>query len=93
MLQFENELKCRRKLDYLLRAIVKETGQIPSAMIIRDVTRSGSDPVAGGGFADVWGGMQGNINVALKVLRIFNEGGFNIRVRFTYLILLNVRSF
>lgn len=83
MLQLENELKCRRKLDYLLRAIVKETGQIPSAMIIRDVARSGFDPVAGGGYADVWSGMQGNINVALKVLRIYDVGELatSIRVR------------
>lgn len=80
MLQFENKLKYRRKLDRLLTRVVKETGQIPSLMIIRDVTRNGSNPVAGGGFADVWNGMRGNIDVALKVLRMFGEGELNKQI-------------
>lgn len=74
MLQFENRLKNRRKLDRLLTKIVKGTGQIPTSIIIKDVTRIGPNPVAGGGFADVWKGVRGNITVALKVLRIFRDG-------------------
>lgn len=33
--------------------------------------RLGDNPLAGGGFADVWKGKVREISVALKVLRIF----------------------
>lgn len=86
MLQFGNKLEDWCMLDRLLTRVVKETGQIPSSMIITDVTRNGPNPVAGGGFADVWSGMRGNINVALKVLRIYGEEELSkqiLRVCFT----------
>lgn len=74
MLQFENRLKDRLRLDRVLTRIVKETGQFPSSIIVKDVTRNGSNPIVGGGFADVWFGMLGSVSVALKVLRFFGEG-------------------
>lgn len=80
MLQSENELEDRRRLDRLLGRIVKETGQLPSLIVLKDVKRQTSHPVAGGGFADIWMGMQENVKVAIKVLRIYEESGFNKQV-------------
>lgn len=80
MLQFQNKLKCRRQLDRLLRTIVKETGQLPSPIVTKDAKRQTSDPIAGGGFADIWIGMQGVVKVAMKVLRIYEESKFDKQV-------------
>lgn len=73
MLKFENGLKDRRRLDRFLQRIVKETGQLPTSMIIDNVQKSGNHPLAGGGFADVYHGSQGDIEVAIKVLRVFGN--------------------
>lgn len=74
ILQFDNgPKKNRQRLQRFLSRIVKETGLLPSSMTIHDVKRKGSDPIAGGGFADVWRGTQGDLDVAMKVLRIFGE--------------------
>ena len=50
------------------------TGEFPSSLILRDVSRLSSYPILGGGFADIWQGKlsDGSI-VALKVLRFFNN--------------------
>lgn len=77
ILKFENGPKHRQRLHRFLSRIVKETGRLPSSMIIHNVKRKGSDPLAGGGFADVWRGTQGDLDVAMKVLRIFGEREFN----------------
>ncbi|TDL25371.1 kinase-like protein [Rickenella mellea] len=39
------------------------------------VQRNGSNPLTGGGFADIWEGTWGDKKVALKVLRIFGWSG------------------
>lgn len=80
MLQFENDLEDRCRLDRLLRGIVKEAGQLPSSIVINDVKRQTSNPVAGGGFADIWMGMQESVKVAMKVLRIYEESEFDKQV-------------
>lgn len=73
MLNFENRLDNRRLLDYFLSRVVKGTGQLPTSMIVDNVQRSGMHPLAGGGFADVYHGSQGDIEVAIKVLRVFGD--------------------
>lgn len=46
---------------------------LPGGLLITDVHRIGDNPVAGGGFADVWKGWHKKEDVALKVLRIFGN--------------------
>lgn len=73
MLRLENESQDRRRLSRVLSRIVKETGQLPTSMLIDNVRRIGANPFSGGGFADVWRGMQGDVEVAIKVLRIYGQ--------------------
>lgn len=54
MLRLENESQDRRRLSRVLSRIVKETGQLPTSMLIDNVRRIGANPFSGGGFADVW---------------------------------------
>ncbi|SJL08804.1 uncharacterized protein ARMOST_12174 [Armillaria ostoyae] len=54
-----------------LRALCKVRNIVPSSLCLRDVTREGGNPVAGGGFADIWKGRLHDTQVCLKVLRIF----------------------
>lgn len=77
MLHPANFLEDRSRINRFLIGIVKDSGQLPSSIIINDVTRCGFNPVSGGGFADVWKGRLGGIVVAMKVLRIFGEGELN----------------
>lgn len=73
MLNFENGLEDRSLLNHFLSKVVKGTCQLPTSMIIDNVKKSGMHPLAGGGFADVYQGLQGEIEVALKVLRVFGN--------------------
>ncbi|KAK0231896.1 kinase-like domain-containing protein [Armillaria nabsnona] len=54
-----------------LRALSKARNIVPSSLFLRDVTREGGNPVAGGGFADIWKGRLHDTQVCLKVLRTF----------------------
>lgn len=53
----------------------RKEGHLPSRFYVKDVIRVGKDPVAGGGFADVWRGEWDKKPVALKVLRVFGTTG------------------
>ncbi|KAK0464740.1 kinase-like domain-containing protein [Desarmillaria tabescens] len=44
---------------------------MPSSFFSRNATREGTNPVCGGGFADIWKGRLHDTQVCLKVLRIF----------------------
>ncbi|KAK0231912.1 kinase-like domain-containing protein [Armillaria nabsnona] len=54
-----------------LRALSKARNIVPSSLCLRDVIREGENPVGGGGFADIWKGRLHDIQVCLKVLRVF----------------------
>ncbi|KAK0487229.1 kinase-like domain-containing protein [Armillaria novae-zelandiae] len=54
-----------------LRALSKDRNIVPSSLSSQDVTREGTNPVCGGGFADIWKGRLHDIQVCLKVLRMF----------------------
>ncbi|KAK0213803.1 hypothetical protein IW262DRAFT_332459 [Armillaria fumosa] len=54
-----------------LQALCQARSIVPSSLCLRDVTREGVNPVAGGGFADIWKGRLQDTQVCLKVLRIF----------------------
>ena len=53
--------------------MVLKSGQLPKSMVITDVRRNVPNPIAGGGFADVWRGLYEGQEVALKVLRFFGQ--------------------
>ena len=42
-------------------------------MDVGNVERIGKDPIAGGGFADVWRGYHSDREVALKVIRVYGQ--------------------
>ncbi|KIK53361.1 hypothetical protein GYMLUDRAFT_104262, partial [Collybiopsis luxurians FD-317 M1] len=47
--------------------------KLPSSLIIYDIQREGKNPVAGGGFADIWRGCWNEKLVCVKVLRLTIE--------------------
>ena len=53
--------------------IVKETCTLPNSMVLRGIRLVSNDVVHGGGCADIYKGIHGDILAALKVLRIFNR--------------------
>ncbi|KIK57885.1 hypothetical protein GYMLUDRAFT_228459 [Collybiopsis luxurians FD-317 M1] len=59
----------------ILRFLSRKYQTLPSSLIIRDVVRDGSNPLAGGGFADIWRGSIGLTHnlVCIKVLRLTIE--------------------
>lgn len=57
--------------ERFLKKMVKASGRLPRYLFVSDVRRLGGNPLAGGGFADVWRGEAHGASVALKVLRIF----------------------
>jgi len=62
-----------RLLERALRKMVNKTGVLPKYLFQYRVKRIGRNPIAGGGFADVWRGeLRGKV-VALKVLRHFEQ--------------------
>ena len=57
-----------------MRSIVLSTGEFPSSLILRDVSRLSLYPILGGGFADIWQGKLSDGSIAaLKVLRLFKN--------------------
>lgn len=60
----------------MINKLVQKGGVLPPHLIVNGACRIGDDPIAGGGFADIWKGkieaMPGTF-VALKVLRIFGR--------------------
>ncbi|KIK66029.1 hypothetical protein GYMLUDRAFT_158685, partial [Collybiopsis luxurians FD-317 M1] len=54
---------------------------LPLSLTVREVIREGWNPVAGGGFADIWRGRANEKPVCLKVLRFAVEQDENIRAR------------
>ncbi|TDL13627.1 kinase-like protein, partial [Rickenella mellea] len=58
-------------LTRIITRFSKKFSCYPDCLILEGVERTGKDPVAGGGFADVWKGTWGGQPVALKALRIY----------------------
>ncbi|KAF5381903.1 hypothetical protein D9757_007547 [Collybiopsis confluens] len=69
-----------RRLGFL-RYLSKKFQILPSSLIVRDVRREGWNPVAGGGFADIWRGSLKERAVCLKVLRFAVEQDESTRAR------------
>ncbi|KAJ4470808.1 kinase-like domain-containing protein [Lentinula aciculospora] len=64
----------RRACFSLICYLVKKLRALPlSLLVIKDVKRVGRNPVAGGGFADIWRGNMNGEAVCLKVLRLVIE--------------------
>lgn len=63
-----------RKIERYLKILVQHTGILPQYLFISNTKRQGANPLMGGGFADVWRGELNQQLVALKVLRIFEQG-------------------
>lgn len=53
--------------------LMKNKGVVPPDLIVHGVTRIGTSPEGGGGFADVWKGKVNSETIALKVLRLFGR--------------------
>ena len=53
--------------------IVKETCTLPNSMVLRGIHLVSNEVVHGGGCADIYKGIHGDILTVLKVLRIFNR--------------------
>ncbi|TDL24377.1 kinase-like protein [Rickenella mellea] len=56
-----------------LTRLVKSSACLPDCLMLSGVRRTGKDPVAGGGFADVWTGYLASTPVAIKALRIYDH--------------------
>ncbi|TDL15512.1 kinase-like protein, partial [Rickenella mellea] len=56
-----------------LSRLAKSSACLPDCLMLSGVKRAGMDPVAGGGFADVWIGDFDSTPVALKALRIYKH--------------------
>ncbi|KIK63204.1 hypothetical protein GYMLUDRAFT_41532 [Collybiopsis luxurians FD-317 M1] len=69
----QDKLDNRKKYLGLLRHLSKRFQTLPSSLIVRDIKREGQNPVAGGGFADIWHGNLKEKPVCLKVLRLAIE--------------------
>ncbi|KAF5342728.1 hypothetical protein D9757_014476 [Collybiopsis confluens] len=63
----------------LLRFLSSKFHILPSSLMVQDVQREGGNPVAGGGFADIWRGTCRGMPVCLKVLRIVIEQDLKVR--------------
>ncbi|TDL23881.1 kinase-like protein [Rickenella mellea] len=61
------------KLVRTLARLSKSSRCYPDCLILTSIRRTGTDPVAGGGFADVWKGYFADRPVALKALRIYKQ--------------------
>ncbi|TDL21801.1 kinase-like protein [Rickenella mellea] len=63
----------RAHLARTLARLAKTSASYPDCLNLTMIRRTGTDPVAGGGFADVWKGYFDEKPVALKALRIFKQ--------------------
>ncbi|TDL17541.1 kinase-like protein [Rickenella mellea] len=66
-------MQCQSQFAQTLARLAKSTACYPDSLILGSVCRIGKDPMAGGGFADVWKGRFGEKTVALKAFRIFQK--------------------
>lgn len=73
MLQPDNVLRDRRRLDHVFSTIVLETGHLPSRMTVKDVVDIKPTPVTTGGYTEFWRARYKNIDVALSVRRVYNS--------------------
>ncbi|TDL21780.1 kinase-like protein [Rickenella mellea] len=63
----------RSRLARTLARLAKSARCYPDCLILTTIRRTGTDPVAGGGFADVWKGYFADKPVALKAFRIYKQ--------------------
>ncbi|TDL23885.1 CNH-domain-containing protein [Rickenella mellea] len=63
----------RSQLAQALARLAKSSRCYPDCLILFTIRRTGTDPVAGGGFADVWKGYFAARPVALKALRLYKQ--------------------
>ncbi|KLO11587.1 kinase-like protein [Schizopora paradoxa] len=68
----DEEPELARTAENLLNKLVELTGILPDGLFVNGVKRLGDNPVAGGGFADVWKGEIRGTSVALKVIRVYD---------------------
>lgn len=63
-----------RRCLHKLQTICSRHATLPSSYTIPgNLSRIGSDPVAFGGFSDVWGGTLDDRNVCIKYLRVSEQ--------------------
>ncbi|TDL15485.1 kinase-like protein [Rickenella mellea] len=65
--------KSRSLLARALVRLAKTSRSYPDCITLTEIERSGINPVAGGGFADVWKGEFDKRTVALKAFRIYGK--------------------
>ncbi|KAF5358884.1 hypothetical protein D9757_012302 [Collybiopsis confluens] len=63
----------------LLRFLSGKFQILPLSLTVQNIQREGGNPVAGGGFADIWRGTLLGKSVCLKVLRIVIEQDVRVR--------------
>ncbi|TDL15519.1 kinase-like protein [Rickenella mellea] len=63
----------RSRFVRTLTHLTKSFARLPDCLMLSGVKRSGKDPVAGGGFADIWTGYFDSNSVAIKALRIYER--------------------
>ncbi|KAF5358883.1 hypothetical protein D9757_012303 [Collybiopsis confluens] len=78
-LQEKEEPVHRKNQVGLLRSLSQRFQILPSSLMVQNVRREGGNPVAGGGFADIWRGTLQGKTVCLKVLRIVVEQDVTVR--------------
>ncbi|KAF5391629.1 hypothetical protein D9757_002538 [Collybiopsis confluens] len=73
--------KYRERCLQALLHISKSHFILPSSFVLEDIQKVGSNPIAAGGFSDVWQGLLGEQSVGLKVLRLIAEPDEDKRVK------------
>ncbi|TDL24385.1 kinase-like protein [Rickenella mellea] len=66
-------MQSHSQLAWALSRLAKMSGCYPNGLILGDIRRTETHPIAGGGFADVWKGSFIEQPVALKAFRIFQK--------------------
>lgn len=72
MQTIDHEPKLARTAERLLDKLIEVTGILPDNLFIHAIKKVGDNPVAGGGFADVWKGERRGDPIALKVIRVYD---------------------
>ncbi|KAF9259564.1 hypothetical protein L218DRAFT_874441 [Marasmius fiardii PR-910] len=67
---FAIDAEYRKRCLKCLRGMGKRFHALPPSLFLNDITWSGDRPLTGGGFADIYKGRAGSLNVCLKVLRV-----------------------
>uniref|UniRef100_A0A0W0F8I0 Protein kinase domain-containing protein n=1 Tax=Moniliophthora roreri TaxID=221103 RepID=A0A0W0F8I0_MONRR len=71
----------RKRCLRCLRVLVKKYHVLPPSLFLNNITREGTQPLRGGGFADIFKGRFGDRPVCLKVLRTHVESDQRKRKR------------